>query len=152
MSSGPSASIHLVGSIESSFCSDVTRIDHLGVRWQVCVLHFREPSVSWYSQTASDGLTAAEARRDPATFSPWVRPGENATASRHNAHYITVCTFMGATMNLSGNRCLDASIRLSLCVRLCSFFYTCGIQTWGSHSLPSWEYYYSMWRFKMKLG
>ena len=40
------------------FCSVVIRIDHVGILWQMCVFHFREPSVSWYSQTASDWLAA----------------------------------------------------------------------------------------------
>lgn len=33
-----------------------------------------------------------------------------------------MCVFMGAVMNLTGNRCLDASIRLALCVCICVRF------------------------------
>lgn len=41
-------------------CCDLYR-SHWGSVADVCVFHFREPSVSWYSQTASDWLTAVRA-------------------------------------------------------------------------------------------
>lgn len=69
-SSGSSVRIRLVhfSSISFSFCSVVIRI-HVGILWQMCVFHFREPSVSWYSQTASDWLAAVGAWWDQGTIS-----------------------------------------------------------------------------------
>lgn len=160
ITSGPSASINLVtfSSIWSSLRSEVTRIDHPGVGRQICALHFRKSSVSRYSQTASEWLTAAEVPTSPSDLFTLRHTWVNATQSRCSTNHLSL-VFICSNACVWMHACDWQHIR---CQLVC---YSWGILTWGSYLwlnlgvlvhqkiLPLWKYYIiSVWRLRFMWG